>query len=364
MREKETCRRWLRYSVEDAKAAQAALDEMAAAGWELEEIGLLSGTFRRAEEPRPCWVEPARWGSIRRRDEEQKAEYLELCAQAGWELLDETGGLWYFRARPGERPAPIQTDELVEWEMVWRRVLKDRIFNLCYLSLYWSIYWVINFVLRKYYIWQFLLSNSTMAMLGVILLWTLLNLMQAGHVLRYRARCRRAAEAGEPFPVPGRRGAFVRGNAWLSTLLVAVAVLLSLLGMTGEEKRSGELGGLMCYDTASVLLSHTEYRRFGEEDWLYLDDYDCRFSWLAEVVCNDLVSDESQEKKRDTHFHPVVTPEPAELGFDQAWTYPAGERAGLILRQGNRVIRVEAVGADFTDGNTLQALWEGLQLGG
>ena len=43
--------RWFRYTVEDAKAAQAELDEQAERGWELEEVGLFTATFRRAERP-------------------------------------------------------------------------------------------------------------------------------------------------------------------------------------------------------------------------------------------------------------------------------------------------------------------------
>ena len=50
--------RWFRYTVEDAKAAQAELDEQAERGWELEEVGLFTATFRRAERPRRCWWSP------------------------------------------------------------------------------------------------------------------------------------------------------------------------------------------------------------------------------------------------------------------------------------------------------------------
>ena len=49
--------RWFHYSTEDAKAAQAELDQLAAEGWELAELGLLTATFRPASSPRPCWVE-------------------------------------------------------------------------------------------------------------------------------------------------------------------------------------------------------------------------------------------------------------------------------------------------------------------
>ena len=83
--------RWFRYTVEDAKAAQAELDEQAERGWELEEVGLFTATFRRAERPRRCWVEPARWKSERKKDWDARSDYLTLCGEAGWELLEEDG---------------------------------------------------------------------------------------------------------------------------------------------------------------------------------------------------------------------------------------------------------------------------------
>ena len=85
--------RWFRYTVEDAKAAQAELDEQAERGWELEEVGLFTATFRRAERPRRCWVEPARWKSERKKDWDARSDYLTLCGEAGWELLEEDGWL-------------------------------------------------------------------------------------------------------------------------------------------------------------------------------------------------------------------------------------------------------------------------------
>ena len=126
--------RWFRYTVEDAKAAQAELDEQAERGWELEEVGLFTATFRRAERPRRCWVEPARWKSERKKDWDARSDYLTLCGEAGWELLEEDGGLFYFRAKEGTDPAPLQTDEDVEWADVWKKALADQVWSLSYLA--------------------------------------------------------------------------------------------------------------------------------------------------------------------------------------------------------------------------------------
>ena len=203
-----------------------------------------------------------------------------------------------------------------------------------------------------------LLSGSAMMLMGIWCLWVLMGVFRGGHVLRYRRQCRRAAEAGEPFPVPSRRRARLRG-CWgvVQALLLALLLLTALLG-AGEETRSGELGGLMRYESGSGFVRHTEYRRLGEEDWLYLDDYDCRYAWLAEAICADLVADEADERKLDLHFHAPVTPQSADLGFDAAWRYDAGGRAGLIFRSGRRVVRAEAAGTDFTDENVLAQLRE------
>lgn len=134
--------RWFRYTVEDAKAAQAELDEQAERGWELEEVGLFTATFRRAERPRRCWVEPARWKSERKKDWDARSDYLTLCGEAGWELLEEDGGLFYFRAKEGGDPAPIQTDKDMEWNYVWKKALADQVWSLSYLAVYWSIWTV------------------------------------------------------------------------------------------------------------------------------------------------------------------------------------------------------------------------------
>ena len=118
---KEKMTRWFRYTAEDVKAAQAELDELAEQGWELAELGIFTASFRHAEQPRRCWGGPARWASIRRKDEQARTDYLALCEEAGWNLLDEAGGLFYFQAQPDTDSAPIQTDGSLEWEDVLKK---------------------------------------------------------------------------------------------------------------------------------------------------------------------------------------------------------------------------------------------------
>ena len=163
MREKTKCTRWFHYTIEDAKAAQAELDQRAEQGWELEEVGLFTATFRRAEHPRPCWVEPARWQSVRRKDEDARADYLALCDEAGWELISEDGGLFYFRAREGTDPAPIQTDAGVEWEDVWKKALRGQLSSMLRVVIYGVVWNGAQFLQDRPRVWELFLSDAALA---------------------------------------------------------------------------------------------------------------------------------------------------------------------------------------------------------
>lgn len=360
--ERDTCRRWFRYVPEDAKAAQAELDRLADEGWELVEFGIFCVSFHRAERPRRCWVEPARWGGIGRKDERKKDEYLMLCSEAGWELVEETNGLFYFRAKAGMEPAPIQTDSGVEWEAVLRKTLWDRGYNLIFKVLFWAFYFSANIVKKGFHPWEILLSDTALLVMVMLAVWVAVDIARGVYVIRYRARCRGAAGVGAAFPIPGSRGARLRGCLGLvSVALVAVILIAALMG-TGERKQSGDLGGLLRWETVSVFARYTEYARYGE-DALRMDDYDCRSVWLAERICRDLTADEGVEKRVEYHWHPPVVPRAAQLPFDEAYTYDAGAGDGLILRQGSRTIRVETT-ADLSGIADLQALWSRLGLEG
>ena len=178
--------RWFRYTVEDAKAAQAELDEQAERGWELEEVGLFTATFRRAERPRRCWVEPARWKSERKKDWDARSDYLTLCGEAGWELLEEDGGLFYFRAKEGTDPAPLQTDEDVEWADVWKKALADQVWSLSYLAVYWSI-WTVGGYIRVLLCKQAAKNFHTICKKETALKRVLSNLLSAVSLLRFKA---------------------------------------------------------------------------------------------------------------------------------------------------------------------------------
>ena len=82
---------------------------------------------------------------------------------------------------------------------------------------------------------------------------------------------------------------------------------------------------------------------------------DCRAGWLAEWICEDFRAAEGDEKRlqREFHRHRPTALRAVELGFDRAWSYSSGEYEGLILRNGNQVLRIEGNQIDLTGAKTL-----------
>ena len=359
MREKTKCTRWFRYTIEDAKAAQAELDQRAEQGWELEEVGLFTATFRRAEHPRPCWVEPARWKSWSEKDENSRADYLALCDEAGWELISEDGGLFYFRAREGTDPAPIQTDAGVEWEDVWKKALRGQLSSMLYVVIYGFVWSGARFLLDRPRVWELFLSNATLAAQGLLFLLLALELFLVVRVLRYRVKCRRAVAEGESFPVPRRAAARLRGASSLIFWAVLAVCLIMLLASTDYESRFLTDGSGYTQESHSVLGDYQEFLVYDERgNRLWVERADCRAGWLADWICGDFRASEgdADRVRREFHWHGAVIPREAELGFDRAWVYSIGEYSGLILRDGDQVARIEAEGVDLTSAETLGAI--------
>ncbi len=358
---KENMTRWFRYTAEDVKAAQAELDELAEQGWELAELGIFTASFRRAEKPRRCWVEPARWTSIRRKDEQARTDYLALCDEAGWDLLDEEGGLFYFQAQPDTNPVPIQTDGSLEWEMVLKKSLWNQAYTFFYFAIYCTAWAVGQYFHDRPRVWEMFFSNGVMLMEFLLLLWLAVNLYLGVRVVRYRRRCRRAAEEGKEIPVPGRRSARLRGAVPLVYTALGLAIALSFLLTLSSQSSSYELGGRLTTERSAFGQS-TEYREFSDQGDLWVESYDCKTAWLADVICRDLRTIEGDEDRlhRYFHLHGVVEPLQSDLGYDQAWTYAWNEGNGLIFRQGNRVVRMEAEQLDLTDRAVVDGLLEWL----
>ena len=221
------------YPVMDIKAAEGALNRKAAEGWRLERLWLgLLASFVPAEGPvRYCidWIDPA----LR----PDRPSYAALLAEAGWRrraLLDS----WAIYEGPADA-LPIQTDSALEYRRFRRKVLRR-------MAIGGAVAAVILLLLLGLLLagsggrfawrdWAGVLSLSSLS--GGLLLS--LPLLLAGGVLwlgRMALRLwqwKRAAEAGEPFPVPGRVSAGAARLCvllgWVWGLLILAALALDIL---------------------------------------------------------------------------------------------------------------------------------------
>ena len=196
------------YPVMDIKAAEALLNRRAAEGWTLDRVYL--GTFARFVPADTRWAWCVDWS---RPGYSERPDYLALCADAGWVLVQKVGAFNLYKAPVGT--PPIQTDGEEEAHRFRREVLranfKGWIFLLAMILLLAALVLLVSDgswrqVLLSLLLTQtgFFLLLSLPAILGAWLLWT-------GRLLLRLRQWDRAA--GGALPVPGRRSA--GAAAWL-----------------------------------------------------------------------------------------------------------------------------------------------------
>lgn len=120
------------YPVMDIKAAEALLNRRAAEGWALDRVYL--GAFARFVPADTRWAWCVDWS---RPGYSERPDYLALCADAGWVLVQKVGAFNLYKAPIGT--PPIQTDGEEEAHRFRREVLratcKDWIFLLAMILL-------------------------------------------------------------------------------------------------------------------------------------------------------------------------------------------------------------------------------------
>ena len=143
-------------------------------------------------------------------------------------------------------------------------------------------------------------------------------------------------------------------------ILLGVAIVLSLL--LGFDSKWYDLKKGWLATERSVLGQSAEYREFSEAGEVWIESYDCKVSWLTGIICGDLRAIEGDGDRLHCYFHDHGTVELTEvdLGYDKAWTYAWGGGNGLIFRQGNRVVHVEAEKLDLTDKTVADGLLDWL----
>ena len=108
----------------DYKAAQAYLDKKAAAGWVLDGLPLKRLARFVPAQGRYHAVDLDLGGMG---NDGPDPDYLQLCRDAGWELVKSARGMLLFRSLPGQRPAPLQTDGELEANRFWKKYMRRNV---------------------------------------------------------------------------------------------------------------------------------------------------------------------------------------------------------------------------------------------
>ena len=352
----------------DVHAAQEWLEEQYAKGWELVKLkigfmGLSLAQFRpRSEEFKYCVdVATSSYRSFDARD-----EYLNLCADAGWTLIDSNGGLFVFRSAPGADPAPIHTDFPLEGRRFWKEALFPNlitgvvcvaIFILVFFAVFLDTPLYRFFLLDRLWIWCALLLLS---LAFALCFWVVSGI--------HNLRLWRALADGSPPPKVNVRRLRRRSAAMsaISALILSSGIVFQLLSL-GDNLNSPYLSP---YLDEAPILTWEELGQAGQDPLgramdsyfirsvsshqavkspevptpvLYIDYYACRYDWTADLVRSGLL--------RGADFTA------ADLGFDEAYTAREGDTYYLILRHGTVAAYLKGP-VDFTAPDVLSLLRE------
>ena len=77
---------------------------------------------------------------------EDQEDYLQLCADAGWERVSKVNGMDLFRALPGREVTPLQNDKGLEGQRYFRKklVVEFLVYILAFLMLAVFLPWALS----------------------------------------------------------------------------------------------------------------------------------------------------------------------------------------------------------------------------
>lgn len=158
------------FSRGDFKTLERYLNEQAERGWELEKTGVLARWKRTERRDLTFCVDLAK----PKQDREERLDYVEFCAEGGWELAAFTGGMYMFKSLPGAELIPIHTDpELEKKQYNWYYIF-NTILSVFLLALYLGFWIFMSAALGRY-------TQETVVELGYELMtrWIMVGLIPA-----------------------------------------------------------------------------------------------------------------------------------------------------------------------------------------
>jgi len=258
------------YLIIHRQAAQDRLDAMAQQGWALEKIRFeCLAKFRRTQRRDLRYF--VDFTDTKPADPYEEAEYIRLCADAGWEQVEQMSYWNIYASAPGRDPAPIQTDPEVEYERYRKKVARRSWIGAAMVAAVLGIYALLMLpTFRGPYapsmeelFWALAAGSFAfpliLAALPLFLVWGAVYLIVLGRRLRL---WRRDAEEGRPLSAPSHRQARVLGAVKLVSLLLigAYFLLLPLEGLLNHGVNWGFPVGLLIGATMLAFSDRYQYQ--------------------------------------------------------------------------------------------------------
>lgn len=365
------------YEAMNYKAAQAYLERREARGWALRHIYLGNlALFQEAEQPRH-FVDL----DIRQfMDETPDQDYLQLCADAGWEHIQTLRGMLLFRAAEGTDPAPIQSDAGLEWERFWKKYARKNLVSSLLVLLAAIALVALVFTLAPgpgRSVIPVVNSNCGPLYLLSLALGLASILMSLVTAPLYLFRCRKSGRVEDP-----GRGAWFQGaliQLYRPLYIIAACVALAETFGAGNTvdlawspysqehtatvEACREYPVVLGADLAlvpdptdgrwlegrqSLLAGYYEYR----ESTGSANDYHSltteRYECVSEALARWIIAQRRDETSKGAFLWGELPWEAAPgLGFEESYTCREG--AYLLLRQDNVVALVGCTGLDLTE---------------
>lgn len=379
------------YDTLDYKAAQAWLDKKSAQGWALDRVYLrLFARFVPAEGRTHCVDLDLNTDLT----VDTGDDYLQLCEDAGWELVGKVRRMRLFRSKPGKHPAPIHSDESMESERFWKKLVrKNLIVGIITLLVYLVLLLPVFFSPRTNIMLSELFSaNAFLLQIPVVALVTIYLLWSAVFLLRGFIRSRRM----DSMSAWTRPAARAMGFVTLAVFILLVGwwcldiAETAGLGVTVDEEWSHygdkytatpELCQSYSVITATDLgLPPSEISRYldGRRSLLIPDSLNYseitsnphhiltteRYECVSESVAKEVFAARRKESSRRNGFiwGPLTwSSVTSDYGFDEVCVTQTG--AYLLIRQDNVVALVGATELDLTVPKYLDTIRQRLDLG-
>lgn len=369
----------------DYKAAQAYLDKKAAKGWVLDKLYCKRFARFAPAEGRSHYVDLNLYEVL---DDGPDPDYLQLCEDAGWELLKNVRGMLLFRSQLGRHPAPIQTDEGIEADRFWKKYVRKNFLVLLVTLLICIplLLLLLSLPNRRVIVSELLCYNANLLLLPILfwimlyLIWSLCSTL--GGYIRFR-------RLGQ-LPERGRPGAWQMGVVVfaMSLLLVGwwclnvaeefgLGKTVDVTWSTYSEEytatpelcqsypvvTAADLGLEYSQDSRyldgrrSLLVDFLDYSEIspgaaGETHILTTERYDCASESLARWMFSIRRAETANGRFLwgELDWGEVTS----AWGFDQVCI--ARDGAYLLLREGNTVVLVGATDFDLTQPEHLETI--------